>query len=118
MPSKFKVGDIVTIKKRVGNSSDYKFSFTNTMAEKEGQQFRIARVTEAPYGGSRIPDDGYKYELEESCFNWASSMFEEYSDRALDLAIEALSTYSTPKRNESIDAFIKRKKCPKLDFSL
>lgn len=116
--SKYKVGDIVTVKKRVGHSSDYKFSFTDSMASMEGRQLRIIRVTESPFGGSKIPDDGYKYEMEGNCFSWASSMFEESSYMALDLAIEALSTYPTSKRSESIDAFIKRKKCPKLDFSL
>lgn len=119
MSSKYKVGDIVTIKERVGNSSDYRFSFTNTMAEKEGQKFRITRVTESPIGDRIVPDDGYKYELEGNCFSWASSMFEESSDMALQLGIiEALSSYPTSKGSESIDAFIKRKKCPKLDFSL
>lgn len=118
MPSKYKVGDVVTIKERVGNSSDYKFSFVDSMAAKKGQRLRITKVTESPLCDGKIPDDGYKYELEGNIFNWASSMFEESSDMALDLAIEALSSHSTSKSNESIDVFIRRKKCPKLDFSL
>jgi hypothetical protein len=119
MLSKHKVGDIVTIKERVGNSSDYRFSFVDSMAAKKGQRLKIAKVTESPLCDGKIPDDGYKYELEGSSFNWASSMFEESSDMALQLSIiEALSSYPTSKGSESIDVFIRRKKCPKLDFSL
>lgn len=118
MPSKYKVGDIVTIKERVGNSSDYKFSFVDSMAAKKGQRLRVTKVTESSLCDRKIPDDGYRYELEGNCFTWASSMFEESSDMALDLAIEALTPYPTSKGSESIDVFIRRKKCPKLDFSL
>lgn len=121
MEAKYKVGDKVTIKRtRNGSSSDYRFSFTNEMVSAHGgKSYTIESVRKADScSDSPVSDDGYRYTLEEVGFTWASSMFEEPSDMALDLAIEALSSYPTPKHSESIDAFIKRKKRPELDFNL
>lgn len=121
MEAKYKVGDKVTIKRtRNGSSSDYRFSFTDVMVrECGGESYTIKSVCKADsFSSSRVPDDGYSYSLEDVGFTWASSMFEEPSDMALDLAIEALSSYPIPKHSESIDAFIKRKKRPELDFNL
>lgn len=88
MEAKYKVGDKVTIKRtRNGSSSDYRFSFTDVMVrECGGECYTIKSVCKADsFSSSRVPDDGYSYSLEEVGFTWASSMFEESSDAALDL---------------------------------
>lgn len=106
---KFKVGDIVTIRSRVGYAGDYQFYFTGRMAEKAGKQFKVTKVSFEGINSSKIfPSDGYMYKLEEGGddFNWSSSMFEDPSG----------STGSS--NTESISAFIRKKKCPELDFSL
>lgn len=110
MESKYKVGDIVTVKKnREGRSSDYLFSFTDEMVKKHGgKSYRIKEVThwEDTPSGRVMLSDGYLYKLEGADFNWSSSMFEDPND----------STSSS--NTDSISAFIRKKKCPELDFSL
>lgn len=113
MKPKYKVGDIVTIKKkREGAGDDYRFRFADTMLrEYGGKSYKIKSVSIADEGSKEvIPDDGYRYylELEDFSFSWASSMFEDSS--------EALSLETSI--DNSLDAFIAKKKCPKLDFTL
>lgn len=112
---KYKVGDIVTIKsKREGKEIDYLFSFTDRMVRDYGGTSH--RITNVMYYGSSDPhkfsDDGYRYRLEDGDgFNWSSSMFEEAS--------KASPSWLTDSPDDSdINAFIRRKKCPKLDFNL
>lgn len=105
---KYKVGDIVTIKKRTLSQSDYRHGFVTKMAELCGKQFTIRRVEESTPDANRIADDGYNYYLEGVSFIWVSSMFEDAS--------EALSLETSI--DNSLDAFIAKKKCPKLDFTL
>lgn len=111
MKPKYKIGDIVTVKKkREGNGADYRFSFTDTMLEEYGgQSFKIKSVVSAEKGTEeKIPDDGCLYHLEGAGFSWASSMFEDSS--------EALSLETSI--DNDLDAFIAKKKCPELDFTL
>ncbi len=108
MEPKYKVGDIVTIKKRTLGQSDYRHGFVSEMAELCGKQFKIRRVEEGTLDANRIADDSYNYYLEGLTFIWASSMFEDSS--------EALSLETSD--DNSLDAFIAKKKCPKLDFTL
>lgn len=111
MEPKYKVGDIVTVKKvRERDSGDYRFSFPDHMVETYGgKSLRIESVEEEEFQSSKsVPDDGYKYRLEGTGWAWASSMFEESSEAlSLDLSTD-----------NSLDAFIKRNKRPELDFNL
>lgn len=111
MEPKYKIGDIVTVKKKRESSDlDYRFCFTDTMLrEYGGQSFKIKSISSGEEGVKRlIPDDGYKYCLEGADFSWASSMFEDSS--------EALSLETSI--DNDLDAFIAKKKCPELDFTL
>lgn len=112
MKPKYKVGDIVTIKKvREGCSDDYRFSFTDRMLKDYGgKSLKILSVSHWSDDTDEYPnkDDGHKYFLEDSSWSWASSMFEDSSE---DLSLET-------SIDNSLDAFIARKKCPELDFTL
>lgn len=110
MEPKYKVGDIVTVKKvRERNSEDYRFSFPDYMVETYGgKSLKIESVEEEDVATPKsVPDDGYNYRLEGNGWAWASSMFEESSEAlSLDLS------------TDSLDAFIKRNKRSELDFNL
>lgn len=115
MKPKYKVGDIVTVKKvRERNPGDYRFSFIDEMVESYGgKSLKIVSVNNEEIVDTRfisgiVPDDGYKYKLEGNTWNWASSMFKDSS--------EALSLETSI--DNSLDAFIAKKKCPELDFTL
>ena len=110
MESKYKVGDKVTIKNLHGaGGSDYRFGLNSDMCDMSGKTYTIREVKVASTHAGKIPDDGYRYELEEiSRWAWASSMFEDSSEA---LSLEA-------SIDNSLDAFIAKKKCPKLDFTL
>ena len=115
MEAKHKIGDVVTIKKRVGNVNDYKFGFVKEMAEVSGQKFTITGRVESLASSCKIPDDGFEYFLDGIGYSWASSMFEDTSeclDSCVDLSVPECS------KDDGIDAFIRRKECPTLDFSL
>ena len=120
MGSKYKVGDKVTIKKtRKGSSIDYRFSFTDLMlSEYGGKTYTIKSVWKADDSvANPASDDGYGYSLKEINFIWASSMFEDEDDKQT-LIIDALSSPHSSESDNDIKAFIKRKKCPELDFHL
>lgn len=112
MAAKYKVGDRVTIKVRTLGQSSYRHGFVDEMAELSGKQFTIRSVSEGVPNSNRVPDDGYDYYLEETRFTWASSMFEEPFE-----IVSSVLSYEGLK-DSSIKAFIKRKKCPELDFNL
>lgn len=104
-----KIGDIVTIKKRTGKDTDYRCCFTSVMASRIGEQLKVVGVRRGDDKVHHVlTDDGYIYELEGSCFNWASSMFEAPSDNYLPCYNPEL---------KDIEPFIRRKKCPELDFN-
>lgn len=74
-----KVGDSVTIGKRVGHDFDYPFSFIKEMAEHEGETFKIKEII-----SSYAPANSYErffngdtnaYILDGIDFTWHSSMF-------------------------------------------
>lgn len=112
MEPKYKIGDIVTIKKkRIGNGSDYRFCFTDAMLEDYGgKSYKIKCISSTDESTkAQILDDGHRYYLEDACFSWASSMFEEDSSETLSLETSI---------DNSLDAFIAKKKCPELDFTL
>lgn len=113
MKSKYKVGDTVTIKKlSAENSSSYRFWVNSNMAELAGKSFRILIVTPAAPCEGKIPDDGYLYKLDDKDrWSWASSMFEDSEE-------STLSCVTASPDDSSINAFIREKKCPELDFSL
>lgn len=111
MKPKYKIGDTVTIKEvRERNSGDYRFSFPDRMVEEYGgKSLRIVRVEAKDYASPKdVPDDGYKYKLEGNNWSWASSMFEDSSE---DLSLET-------SIDNNLDAFIAKKRCPRLDFTL
>ena len=110
MEPKYKVGDKVTIKNLRGASSGYRFGLNDKMRDMSGKTYTIRLVTESHSSADDIPDDGYHYKLEEpGGWSWASSMFD---DSTTCVPICASS------KDSSIDAFIKKKKCPTLDFNL
>lgn len=108
--SKYKVGDTVTIKD-LGEEDGYHFGTNSEMRALRGKSFKIQRIEWAGLGLGAIPDDGYKYTLEGNRWNWASSMFE-------DSSTSLPSCISRSPNDTNIEAFVKRKKCPKLDFHL
>lgn len=113
MKPKYKIGDIVTIKKkRDGDGNDYRFCFTDTMLrDYGGKSYEIINIRIADISSAEIiPDDGYRYYLKDASFTWASSMFEEDSSEAL-ISEDSII-------DNSLDAFIAKKKCPELDFTL
>lgn len=112
MEPRYKIGDIVTIKKkREGAEIDYRFCFADTMVRNYGgKSYKIKSVSDehGAYDDYPMYDDGHKYYLEGIGFSWASSMFEESSEvTSLETSID-----------NSLDAFIAKKKCPELDFNL
>lgn len=118
MEPKYKIGDIVTIKKREGHESDYNFTFVDGMAKLAGQQFKVVGVS--PVDSKRkIPDDGFKYTLNDPCeYSWASSMFEDSVDHPTEDSTTKESLSVLEDKSEDISPFIKRKSYPKLDFNL
>lgn len=120
MESKYKVGDTVTIKKREGHEADYNFSFVDGMAKLAGQRFKVIKVSEVATKLKRkIPDDGFKYTLDDpSQFNWASSMFEDSVVHPIKGSTTNTSLSVLEDKSGDISPFIKRKSYPKLDFSL
>ena len=75
--SKYKIGDIVTIKKRDGHENDYSFGFIDEMSVMAGNKLRITNVSYSSDANRTYPDDGYSYRLEGTIYSWASSMFED-----------------------------------------
>lgn len=103
--SKFQVGDFITIKQlSLEDDKDnmYRFGLNSEMVALSGKSFKIVDIRTNASSPGKLPDDGYRYKLEGSRWSWASSMFEG--------TIESEST--------SIDAFVNKKKCPVLDFTL
>lgn len=101
--AKYKIGDKVTIKaKRDGKSIDYLFSFTDEMVRQHGgKTYTIEDITmDRRPNTHKVPDDGYMYRLEGIPFNWASSMF-----------VGANSS-------GDIEPFIRKQRCPEMDFSI
>lgn len=117
MEPKYKVGDIVTIKKREGTSVDYSFCFTDAMAAFSGKQFKVIRVSKDMVPSTRkFPDDGFRYHLNDpGHYNWASSMFE---DRPIKDSTTHTSLSMSEDKSGDISPFVKRKSCPKLDFNI
>lgn len=105
--SKYQIGDIVTIK-RLSEEDDttglYRFGLNSKMIASSGKSFKIENIEITTASPGKIPDDGYRYTLEaDGCrWAWASSMFED----------------NAKGESANIDAFINKKKCPVLDFTL
>ena len=120
MEPKYKVGDIVTIKKRQGSGIAYTFTFVDGMAKLAGQQFKVIRVSKSDLGPNReIPDDGFRYNLDDpQHYYWASSMFEDSVDRPIKDSTVHTSLSTSEDKSGDISPFIKRKSYPKLDFNL
>lgn len=112
MAAKYKVGDVVTIKQlsmRDYRSGDYRFGLNSEMTDLAGESYTIKSVELAGADPGKIPDDGYRYRLNGTDWYWASSMFEDPNE-----SLSCIDEIS----DESIDAFIRKKKCPELDFNL
>lgn len=80
----YKVGDKVKVKKRIGESEDYRYGFVDEMDEPYGGKI-VTIISVKPLsirGLYHYPDDGYKYQIVEDRqkYNWASSMFEPISE--------------------------------------
>lgn len=103
--SKYQIGDIVTIKRLCSEEDDagmYRFGLNSEMIESSGKSFKVEDIQNTANSPGKLPDDGYRYKLEGSRWSWASSMFED----------------TTKGESTNIDAFINKKKCPVLDFTL
>ena len=105
--SKFQVGDIITIKQlRLADDEAgmYRFGLNDAMIALSGESCTIKNIEKTTSSPGKLPDDGYRYRLEEDPgeWSWASSMFEG--------TIEGKSI--------NIDAFVRKKRCPVLDFTL
>ena len=114
--SKFQVGDFITIKQlrlEDDKANMYRFGLNSVMVALSGKSCKIKSVNKTGSAPGKLPDDGYLYRLEEDPGNWAwaSSMFEG--------TIKDESTKGESTKDESnIDAFVNKKKCPVLDFTL
>ena len=81
MEQQFRKGDRVRIAFRDYDQGDYKFEFTDEMAELSGREFTIGGV-ENHYGTGHeheVEDDGFAYYLKEepaNRFTWSSGMLE------------------------------------------
>lgn len=87
----FKAGEKVRVKKRVGDSRDYRYTFSDTMAELSGKTFTISRVVPNRYGKEySIPDDNTLYFLKEDTigYAWSSGMLEKISEISSDSLIK------------------------------
>lgn len=120
MKPKYKVGDVVTIKKREGASTNYSFYFVDAMAALSGKQFKVIRISKDMFlSTGKFPDDGFRYHLNDpGHYNWASSMFEDSVDHHIKDSIVHTSLSTSEDKSGDISPFIKRKNCPKLDFNL
>lgn len=114
--SKFQVGDFITIKQlslEDDKTGRYRFGLNGEMIALSGKSFKIEGVHPAVSRPGKVPDDGYRYDLEGEArrWSWASSMFEG--------TIKDESTKDESTKDESnIDAFVNKRKCPVLDFTL
>lgn len=74
----YKKGDIVTIAKREGLCTDYRFTYTDEMQEFVGKSFEIADLKQDSGEPRMRKDDGWVYYLRGGAtgYCWASSMFE------------------------------------------
>lgn len=122
MEAKYKVGDIVTIK-QLSSEDDllgtYRFGLNSEMVALSGKSFKIKEVQTSCSSPGKLPDDGYRYKLEDDArqWSWASSMFEDEDDEQT-LIVDALSSSHSSRSDNDISAFIRTKKRPKLDFNL
>lgn len=108
--SKYQIGDTVTIKRLSSeddNAGMYRFGLNDEMIASSGKSFKIEDIQRTANSPGKLPDDGYRYKLEGSRWSWASSMFEDTTKSSI---FESGPT--------AIDAFINKKKCPVLDFTL
>lgn len=122
MEAKYQVGDIVTIRQLSSEddlSGKYRFGLNSEMIALSGKSFKIKEVQTSCSSPGKLPDDGYRYKLEDDArgWSWASSMFEDEDDEQT-LIVDALSSPRSSESDNDISAFIRTKKRPKLDFNL
>lgn len=81
MDSLFKIGDYVKVLPREGIQDDYRCGFIDEMAELKGRIFQVTNVRKSEDSEQHfnIPDDGYIYALDSSCWNWSSGMLGIYT---------------------------------------
>lgn len=87
----FKIEEKVRVKRRVGDSHDYKYSFTDNMARLAGKTFTIIGVRpNISIIKCKYPDDNALYILKEDKdgYSWASSMLEKISEISSDSLIK------------------------------
>lgn len=88
MSHQYKVGDLVQILPRTGQSSDYRFSYSGDMLSCTGKVMKILRIEDVHHGPARPKlDDGKLYVLEGSHYNWASSMFQPVTERSAEFKV-------------------------------
>ena len=91
--SNLKVGDVVTITKRIGSSGDYPLCFTEEMAELySGKSFVIESIEPFNCEGRFYSNgDNHKYcLLDEPQFVWHSSMFEPNVVQAKEIKLSSI----------------------------
>lgn len=109
----FKVGDIVRVKKRIGQGDNYRYYFVDEMADLSGQVFSIEEV-QPNYNDSKceISDDNAAYKLEGIAYTWSSGMLELVSRE------EESTRYQSKPDNEPLKITISKKNKLKLNFKL
>ena len=92
MEQQFRKGDRVRIRFRDFEQEDYKFDFTDEMAELSGKEFTIETAQNHHGNGHEhiVEDDGFAYYLKEEParhFTWSSGML-EYAGEMYDKIYE------------------------------
>ena len=106
MEQQFRIGNRVKIRFRDYEKGDYKFSFTNEMAELSGREFTIA-AAENHFGNGHeheVEDDGFAYYLKEEpakYFTWSSGML-EYAGEIYDKIDEDENEIAEDKKRYKI----------------
>lgn len=91
----YKKGDIVTIAKREGCRTDYRFTYTDEMQQFVGKSFEIADSRPSKSEPRMRKDDGWVYYLRGGAegYCWASSMFEpnKKAEKKFEIVLETKS---------------------------
>ena len=81
MKSKYKIGDIVTVKEQYDNGCkeyDYPCAFTKDMLKTYGgKKLTIEEICYIGYVGALLTTEEYFYQVKENSYNWSDPMFQE-----------------------------------------
>lgn len=103
----YKIGDVVKIKQfSLKDRESYRFGLNEDMVNASGKTFEIIDVSDTTAFPGTVPDDGFKYTLKGSGWNWASFMFEKSSKKP------------TKSKKSKIKISFSKKRKIKFNFSL